>query len=151
MPLDPPTEALIRSYCGWHVAPVRTETLTVDGSGGTIQPLPTLHVVAVDAVENDGVAVADVEWSESGFLRGRWTSKLRGVTVTLTHGYVTWPAEIEACAARLAAAERIALTGGGQVSIGAVRVAGPQLQSGTPPLDPYVAAILDRYRLPPRA
>lgn len=87
----------IRTYCGWHIAPVATETVTVDGSGSEVQGLPTLHLVDLVAVSEDGtdLTVADVQWSAAGYLRRpgyRWTTSLRGVVAEIEHGYAEVPA-----------------------------------------------------------
>lgn len=81
--------ASIRRRCGWHIAPVVSQTFTVDGPRGTILTLPTLRLVDVIAVSNDGVAadVSTVEWSHDGQLRGSWSSRFRGVQVTILHGF----------------------------------------------------------------
>lgn len=89
----------IRDYCGWHIAPSVTETLTVDGPGLRTLLLPSLRITAVAAVTQDGTAVpaTEWEWSELGMLRHRsgvWTDRWRGITVTLTHGYDTAPAGV---------------------------------------------------------
>lgn len=94
--------AAIRNYCGWHIAPLlEDQVLVEDGSGANVQMLPTLHIVEVTAVVDGGQVLdvsADLEWSEAGFLtreRGTcWTSKLRGVRVTLDHGYAETPPEV---------------------------------------------------------
>ena len=80
----------VRRYCGWHVCPVVTETVTLDGPGGGLLKLPTLHMTGVTSVVEDGVSldVSGLEWSENGLIRkDRWTRKFRGVTVTFTHGF----------------------------------------------------------------
>lgn len=82
----------IRRECGWHVAPVLTgHSLTVDGSGASVQMLPTLRLLALNAIAQDGVVLdpAAVEWSENGYLRngGRWTRRARGLVVSIDHGY----------------------------------------------------------------
>jgi hypothetical protein len=81
----------VRRFCGWHVAPVIDETITLDGSGGKDILLPSLRVVQLLSVLNDGVNVtAQVDTSRAGILRlttGCWTSRLGRVTVTLSHGY----------------------------------------------------------------
>ena len=159
--------AAIRAYCGWHIAPSITETVTLDGSGSYTLPLPTLHLTALSNVLNDGVAVTP-EWSEAGFARlattwretwdegpswsGRgWTTKLRGVTLTMTHGFNDCPGEIMAVHDRLSMADKIALSGG-TVRIGQVSVSGSTSGNAhTSGMDPYCAAILDRYRIPARA
>ncbi|WP_410877364.1 hypothetical protein [Nocardia sp. A7] len=89
----------IRDYCGWHIAPSITQTLTLDGPGRRTLLLPSLYVTAITAVTEDGTAVpADqFDWSEKGMLRhrsGLWTDRWRGITVTLTHGYDQAPAGV---------------------------------------------------------
>lgn len=92
--------AQIRGYCGWHIGPSVTETITVDSRGGRIVELPTLHMTTLTAVIADGTAVTGVEWSQLGLLRQgdgtRWPDKWRGVIVTLTHGYDPVPADLAA-------------------------------------------------------
>lgn len=82
---------VVRRFCGWHVAPVIDETLTLDGSGGRDILLPSLRVLQLASVMNDGVDVtAQADTSHAGILRltsGSWTNRLGRVTVTLTHGY----------------------------------------------------------------
>lgn len=81
----------VRRHCGWHVAPIITETLTLDGSGGTDILLPSLRVVDLLTVTNAGVNVtASVDTSRAGMLRlrtGTWTNRFGAVTVELRHGY----------------------------------------------------------------
>lgn len=82
---------VVRRFCGWHVAPVIDETLTLDGSGGRDILLPSLRVLQLTSVMNDGVDVTtQVDTSHAGILRltsGTWTNRLGRVIVTLTHGY----------------------------------------------------------------
>lgn len=96
--LDAASEA-VRDYCGWHIAPVVTETVTVDGSGAAIQGLPTLMLLNLVSISNDGtdLDVADVEWSANGTMRYCWwTAKLRGVVAEIEHGYEETPAVVVA-------------------------------------------------------
>ena len=94
-PLLAGASAAIRRYCGWHVGPATEETLTVDGPGSHVLSLPTLHIVTIESVAEYGrtwtpADVESLEWSEAGMVRtsGRcWTSRYRGVAVTLTHGF----------------------------------------------------------------
>lgn len=82
--------ASLRRWCGWHVAPVLTETLILDGPGGRELALPSLHVLNLVSVLN-GDADVDLdylEWSALGNVRGPvWSSRYRSVRVTLEHGY----------------------------------------------------------------
>lgn len=85
----------IRRYCGWHVTPSLSETLVMDGSGGEVQSLRTLHLTKVVSVTEKGHEVplvedVDFEWSELGSLRrlrGCWTSRYRAVTAEIVHGF----------------------------------------------------------------
>jgi hypothetical protein len=116
MPVDYAAAALAaaRRYCGWHVTPAVTETITVDGPGGRVVSLPTMHLNELTEVIEDGVTlnVADLAPSVTvGTVRkrsgARWTSELGGITVTMTHGHDVAPdfdAAVEQCAAALAGA-----------------------------------------------
>lgn len=81
----------IRNYCRWHIAPSRTETITVDGPGGHVLALPTLHLTGIERITDAGTEVDDPEWSQTGDVRKsdgrRWTSKFRGITAEITHGH----------------------------------------------------------------
>ncbi len=44
----------VRSHCGWDLSR-ETRTFTVDGAGGVVLTLPTLHLVSVSAVRIDGL------------------------------------------------------------------------------------------------
>lgn len=81
----------VRRFCGWHVAPLITETLRVDGRGGKSLLIRSGRIVNLIAVTSDGRDVtADVDSSHNGTLElrsGCWSSRLGGVTVELEHGY----------------------------------------------------------------
>lgn len=95
--------AAVRRYCGWHIAPAFTETVLLDGSGGSVLTLPTLHLTALSAVTENGTALTeyapvdgsgDFEWSVLGSVRrvrGLWTERYRAVSVTMTHGFDAAP------------------------------------------------------------
>lgn len=82
----------VRRECGWHVAPVLEETLTLDGSGGPALLLPSMRVVELFEVTNAGalVDVDLIDTSQAGILelqRGTWTRRRGRVVITLRHGY----------------------------------------------------------------
>lgn len=91
-------EALVRGFCGWHIAPSRTVTAAqIRGTGTPTLLLPSLFVTAVSSVSDDGTALTvedDYTWSPAGVLTrlGYWSTKL--ITITYTHGYDTVPAEV---------------------------------------------------------
>lgn len=160
-------EASVRAYVGWHLAPEKSETITLDGPGSPVLLLPTLRVSAITAVTEDGQAVApeSYEWSSSGVLRRKgsssypsptwgpsWTSSLRGVTVELTHGFDEMPLDVTAIIERLAARASEASKGSALLSqVGQVAYAtgedGAPLSGSLSSLD---RAVLGRYKLPPR-
>ncbi|MGL3804716.1 hypothetical protein ACSYDW_01325 [Paeniglutamicibacter sp. R2-26] len=96
---DPRSELLIagavasvRRHCGWHVSPAREESFILDGRGGRIQRLPTLHIANVLKVTDGGQELTyrtDYRWSEMGLLErmhGSWSPHFRDVEVTAVHG-----------------------------------------------------------------
>ncbi|WP_099024322.1 hypothetical protein [Mycolicibacterium palauense] len=84
--------AAARAYCGWHVSPVRTDTLVLDGPGGRLLSVPTLKVDGEPTVAEDGRPVA-ARWSarKPGCARkpngGTWSGEFGAIEVTLSHGF----------------------------------------------------------------
>lgn len=78
-------EAAVRAFCGWHVAPSKTEVVTVWGAGDRSVLLPSLYVAAVASVTVDGEPVEGFEWTPDGILRG--VRKCGRVEVEMTHGH----------------------------------------------------------------
>lgn len=92
-------EALVRSFCGWHIAPSRTETVTVRGRGSKTLLLPSLYVTAVTSVTDDGTLLVDdtdYTWSDAGVITHASAFGTELVEVAYSHGYTTPPAEVEA-------------------------------------------------------
>lgn len=149
--IDRTVEA-IRSYCGWHVWPQRTEALIVDGEGGVVSMLPTLRVTDIDKVtENSAEVSADsYEWSASGDLKrvdGCWTTRWRGIEVELTHGYAVCPfsALVASVAREIADAAK---TGGGKLTkVGPFEFGDSGGGSASQAILSY-RGTLDLYRLP---
>ncbi|OIN79805.1 hypothetical protein BMG05_16585 [Mycobacterium malmoense] len=97
---DPETARLLttalaaaRAYCGWRVTPVAVETITVDGPGSRLLSLPTLQLVELQAVTENGVEldIDELHWSKAGLVRKksghRWSHRYDAITVTMNHGY----------------------------------------------------------------
>lgn len=91
---------MIRRMCGWHIAPVLTEAMTLDGPGGRVLQLPSIHVVdVVDVKFKDrlydgtahwaGVDEFSYDWSTSGLLERPhgWPRRYRAITAMVTHGF----------------------------------------------------------------
>lgn len=166
--------AAVRAYCGWHIAPSREEVLTLDGPGGNVLVLPSLHVTDVESITEDGTVLDDgtdpdlpaaYSWSEAGIIQkgsasagwswscaGWWTAKLRGIDVALTHGYDEWPVELAGIITAAAARTVENPTGLEQQTVGPFTekygVSGEAGAGGA-----FTAAdnsVLARYKLPPR-
>lgn len=99
-------QAAIRAWCGWHIAPVLTETVLLDVRHvsrdlqlPTTRLLETVSVEVIDSREETGwreLAEHEYQWSEAGVLRRTdclcWPKGFRTVRVTMRHGYE--PAEV---------------------------------------------------------
>lgn len=83
----------VRRYCGWRVTPVGVETITVDGPGGRLLSLPTLQLVELQSVTEEGVELdlAGLSVSKAGLVRkksgARWSHRYGAITVRMSHGY----------------------------------------------------------------
>lgn len=93
----------IRTYCGWHIAPIKeNDVVWLDNLGDRVLSLPSLRVSEVTHVQNrKGVELDDFNWSDSGLLSrsAGWPHGYRAVRVTYTHGFGAIPPEIIAVAA----------------------------------------------------
>lgn len=88
--------AAVRRYCGWHIAPVVAETVTVDGPGGANLQLPTLRLVAVNSITVGGEVLASnrFDWSALGDVRlrsGWWPTRYRSIVADIEHGFEAAP------------------------------------------------------------
>lgn len=145
----------IRDYCRWHVAPVITETLTLDGRGGKTLLIPSQRVEALDTVLNDSVDVTEqVKFSRRAgvlTLDSGWSSEVGGIEVTLRHGYPV--DEVPAVAGLIVALTKRAAQSGGVVASQAVGPANVRYITGsdgsTPGLQLFgqEQAALEPYRL----
>lgn len=127
----------VRNYCQWHVSPVVTETVTLDGPGDWVLYLPTKRIMSVASVVEDGVTLnvsTDISWSEHGEVvkptanalwNRMWSSKFRSIVVTFTHGYAEpeaedWRSIVLAVAERMSQAK--GLVGRADLQVGPYRV-----------------------------
>jgi hypothetical protein len=148
LPYDPDAvlaaEDMVRTHCGWHIAPAVTEVLTLDGHGGIDLLLPSKKVTAITSIVNDGttLSASSYTWSADGLVRllaGWWTYKYRGIQVSLTHGYTTCPLAVRREVARLAAAGL-----GAPATVTQGRIGQVSLTYGSPVAD---ASVLSAYTL----
>jgi hypothetical protein len=140
-------EQAVRDYCGWHIAPSRTETVTFASPVGQRIMLPSLYVESVDSITVDGVALvaADYQVHRNGWIdRLPYASWWSGdvVEVTFTHGHATPPASVTAAVQALA---QNAISGAGLSR----RTTGPFTEVYSLPAD--LLAGLGAYRIVPVA
>lgn len=82
-----------RTFCGWHVTPVRQSTMTLDGPGSPLLVLPTLRMINLVSVTEDDAAldVSALAWSSRGLVRKKsgacWSGQFSSITVVFEHGF----------------------------------------------------------------
>src|SRR5690606_40401225 len=144
---------IVTGYCGWHIAPTRTDSLTLDGFGGSHLWLPSLHVTEIESltVAGEELTSDQFDWSEDGYLElrcGRFPNRPRTIAVTMTHGYETVPADVAQVVMEVAARAKASPAGAlreqaGQVSVdhgrinGGMTPGGALLSTDKERLDPY--------------
>lgn len=143
-----PGLAAVRAWCGWHVAPSKVETLEVEGVGGRVLLLPSLHVEAVSEIRNEaGSVVTGWRARRNGVVRGCWREHDL-YSVDVTHGYDALPDELVAIVARLDAegvgSRRVASQSAGPFA----QTFGASVDLESQPLS--TRAVIARYALPPR-
>lgn len=138
----------VQAYCGWHIAPSRSEAVRVEGDGGRVILLPSLHVTdATEVRDESGKVVTGWKVRENGVARGRWRCH-ELYEFDIVHGYDAMPGEVTDIIAEL---DGRGPGGGALVQVGQVRYATGS--DGAPvggSLTLAQKAILDRYKLPPR-
>lgn len=165
-------EAMVQSFCGWHIAPSVREVLELDGEDSRVAFLPTLRLTELHSLSVNGTALdlTQVEWSRTGVIRWPFLStttladylgwdrdptyshprgRFRGVQAEVTHGYEAWPGDLLAVVDRLAG--RIQNDPGNVVQVGQVRVGMDRL--GVPlggSLTAADRAALQHYKIPAR-
>lgn len=83
-----------RNDTGWHVSPVKSETVTVDGPGGIRLQLPSKRIVSITSITENGVVLDPSAYVVSASIpglvlrrRGAWTREPSGLVVALSHGF----------------------------------------------------------------
>lgn len=148
-------QGAIRRYCGWHVYPVITESIVLDGSGRSVLRLKTLQLLEITAFSENGVALdpATLEWSQAGYLErrhGAFTRRLRGIRATIRHGFEDAP-ELQALVITIAERAKASPAGVVQEAAGAVNIRFSTFGSGAAggvALMAHEYALLDLYQLP---
>ena len=163
-------EGAVRRFCGWHIAPSITETVTLDSPGTNTLLLPSMHVTAVSAVRGitmddpagysmglygegnygdppvvlDGWRTNPSARFRSGILEHspyRWPMGI--VEVDFTHGYDTVPAEVQGVVLDLAETLRNSMGAASRRSVGSVSV-----DFAADQITPVHQQVLDAYKIP---
>jgi hypothetical protein len=101
----------VRGAAGWHIAPVKTETVTLDVAHGEPRlRLPTRKLIAVSAIrDNDTSAVISASTYRVSLALGQvkrrsscWPSGFGRISVDITHGYISCPDDLLAVVAEAA-------------------------------------------------
>ena len=146
--IDPGAQSAIRSYCGWHVAPVITEEMVLDGTGTRAFSLKSLRLLEVLSLSVDGTPVSlPVEFSRAGIIRHPTPDKFGAIALTVRHGFSQ--DELADLVAIVPNLRRLLKLQGGNVRIGQVQYTPGAMNLGG--LDPYSASVLDRFALPFKA
>jgi hypothetical protein len=148
-------EGVVRDYCGWHIAPLRAAEATLDGRGGYVITLPTLHLVDIVSITENGVAVnlEEITWSENGVVERsvQWDTKRGNIVVTFNHGHANVPPGVQAIVQSVA--QRAVNNPGSLVRTQDGPFSDTYSQTGFNQSLPIALldaekAILDRYRIP---
>lgn len=143
--------AAARRWCGWHVTPVKAgDVVTIDGRGGRMLRLPTMKLVSLTGLVEDGTAVdlSGLRVSQLGMVSKKsgafWSCHFGAIQATMTHGYADAP-DFDAAVLSLIDRESF-LSAGGRA-----RVVGPfQWESGDTVIGGFTTAELaklEQFRL----
>lgn len=148
--------ASLRAAVGWHIAPSRTETLTVDGEGGGYVMLPSLNVTDVTAVRDIYTpatphTMTGFRWSKAGVLTvpGYVPYGYASLEVDLVHGYDECPTDLYPVIVALIQGATFNATVS-QQSAGPFAVTATNLSTLGSWLDRVSGGVLARYRIPSR-
>lgn len=144
-------EESVIAYCEWHVAPRRTETLILDGTGSRLLQLPSLKVNDVTTVRHLGETMDPdlYDWSATGQIelrnpQARWTDRYRGIEVEIDHGYEDIPSDLASVIVGLVV--RAAASPMGETMIRVGDRQSHYSRVGTMPLNAEYQ-VLERYRV----
>lgn len=90
-----------RQKVGWHVSPIRSESMTIDGPDSRVLFLPTMKIRSLTSVEEDGVTLdtskISISVGDGPMMRRRaalrkraggwWTGEYGGLNITMSHGF----------------------------------------------------------------
>lgn len=143
--------AAARRFCGWHVAPSSSTSVTLDGPGSRLLVLPTLKLSVLTSIIEDGntIAVGDLYWSRRGLLHKKsgawWSCHFGAIEVTMTHGFDD-AADFNAAVLSWIDRSSLAAAGGRARVIGPFQYDTEAMASGSAFSD-VERSLLEQYRL----
>lgn len=143
----------VRNYCGWHIAPVLSETIRLRSPDRVVFFLPTRNLVTVESVTQLGETVdlgtmtAEVDGEVRRVLGYRYTFCNEPLTVTFTHGYEVLPSEVAQVVMSLTKRSLESPASGRSVTqVGQVQSTTYATHRGALPLFDEDMRVLDKYR-----
>lgn len=79
-------EGIVRDFCGWHIAPSQSTTVTIEHEGGPELLLPTRFATAVSTVTHLGTTITGWRLRSPGILQGAYFP-CGPIVVAYTSGY----------------------------------------------------------------
>ncbi|MGE2714199.1 hypothetical protein ACQI4L_09090 [Mycolicibacterium litorale] len=142
-----------RRFCGWHVTGVREEdVVTMDGPGSALLVLPTLRLVELTAVVEDGVTLdvaTALDVSPRGLVRKRsgtrWSDRFGSIKVTMKHGFDDAD-DFNAAVLSFVDRSSLAATGGRERVIGPIQYE-PEAMAAGSAFSVVERSLLEQYRL----
>jgi hypothetical protein len=123
-----------RNKVGWHVSPVRTETITIDGPDSRVLFLPTMKLNTLTSVKENGttldLSTIGVSAGDGPLMRRRvalrkrtgrwWTGEYGGIEITMNHGFTEaeasdWRQAVLSMVDQMSMLPVSAATGGGSI------------------------------------
>lgn len=130
----------IRDLCGWHIAPITEETLTIRTRGVTTVTLPTLHVQDLIKVEDamTGQPITGCHVYADGVLECVRPFP-QAIRVTINHGFNSCPKSLTGVIAEQARAVS-------RQKVRAESIGGRSITLAVG-ADPLAGPLIDRYRV----
>jgi hypothetical protein len=139
-------EGIVRDYCGWHIAPPRTDTVRILTDRRDLPILlPSLYVTGIVSVTDQGTLLdSDVyDFTTEGLLRRTdgnvWACGSGVIEVQFVHGYADPPPAVTRAVQSVAAQLPNGLKS---------KTAGPFSESYLNDLSPMDRSTLSKYRIP---
>lgn len=141
-----------RRFCGWHVTLAENYEVTLDGPGSTLLVLPTLKLVKLSGVVDDGLTLnvdTDLRVSARGLVSkrsgARWSRHFGAIKVTMDHGFDE-AEDFNSAVLSFVDRSSFAATGGRPNQVGPFRY-DPEVMAAASAFNAVERSLLEQYRL----